>query len=152
MLPVWLTVFFGAIFMAYVAVDTPKKESSIVVLKADVSATNFIAYRRAVQRYLDANPGVTGTIADASLGAYWLPGYIRDAKWTNVVSGGALYVYSTSADTVPNTLEAIKSKSPENPLLGTKAASGRLTSYNGFDTGITLPAGIPNNAIVMMGR
>lgn len=153
MLPVWLAVFFGAIFMAYVAVDAPKKESSMVVLKADVSATNFVAYRRAVLRYLDANPGATGTISDASLATYWLPGYIRDAKWTNLVSGGALYVYSTSTDTAPNTLDAIKSKSPENPLLGTKAAaSGRLTSYNGFDTGITLPASIPNNVIVLMGR
>lgn len=151
MLPVWLAVFFGAIFMAYVAVDTPQRESSIVVLKADVSATNFIAYRRAVQRYLDANPSVAGSIADSSLGAYWLPGYVRDPNWTNMVSG-TLYVYSTAV-AAPNTLDALKNKSPENPLLGTKnPATGRLRSYNGFDTGIALPAGIPDNAIVMIGR
>lgn len=152
MLPVWLAVFFGAIFMAYVAVDTPQRESSMVVLKADVSATNFVAYRRALQRYLAANPGATGTITDGSLGPYWLPGYVRDPKWANAVIGGTLYVYSTSS-AASNTLDALKSKSPENPLLGTKTpATGRLRSYNGFDTGIVLPAGIPNNAIVMIGQ
>lgn len=152
MLPVWLVVFFGAIFMAYTAVDTPKKADAITQITADVSATNFLAYRRAVQGYLVANPGTTGTVADVSLDQYWLTGYVRDTHWTNLVDGGALYVYS-SASPAANTLDAIRAKSPENLLLGTKdATTGRLKSYNGFDTGIVLPAGIPNNVIVMMGR
>lgn len=152
MYPVWIAVFFGAIFMAYVAVDVPKKEAEASTLAADVSATNFLAYRRAVQRYVEANPTATGTIADGSLSSYWLQGYIRDPNWSNLVSGGALYVYSTTAVAV-NTFGALHAKSPENLLLGRKdATTGRLQSYNGFDTGIALPAAIPNNAIVMMGR
>lgn len=152
MLPVWLVVFFGAIFMAYTAADTPKKEAAMTRIAADVSATNFLAYRRAVQGYLAANPGAVGAIADASLGPYWLAGYIRDARWASMVDSGALYVYSSTAP-VSNTLDALHQKSTENLLLGTKdAVTGRLKSYNGFDTGIPLPAGIPNNAIVMMGR
>lgn len=152
MFPIWLTLFFGAVVMMYVAVDAPRKEAEIATISADVDATNFIAYRRAVQRYLQANPAATGKVTDASLSAYWLTGYIRNPKWTNLVAGGALYVYST-APVAPATLHTIWGMSSENRLVGTKnPTGGRLRSFNGFDTGITLPASIPNNAVVIMGR
>lgn len=138
--------------MVYVAIDTPKKAEAVVIAKADVSATNFLSYRSAVRKYLQANPGATGVISDASLAAFWQLGYVRDANWTNLVDGGALYVYST-APVENGTLEAIWNRSSENALVGTKSpVNGNLRSFNGFDTGITLPAGIPNNAVVMMGR
>lgn len=152
MYPIFLTAFFGAMIMLYTAMETPKKAEAVMVVKADVSATNFLAYRTAVQRYLQANPGVTGTIADANLTSFWLPGYVRDPNWSNIVDGDALYVYSTGT-VEPGTLKTIWDRSGENSLAGTKnPANGRLRSFNGFDTGITLPAGIPNNAVVMMGR
>lgn len=152
MLPIWLAVFFGAVFMAYVAVDSPKRQVEATTLAADVSATNFLAYRRAVQKYLQDNPSATGEITDTSLAGYWLQGYIRNTNWTNLVDGSALYIYAQSS-VAPVTLESLWSKSSDSALLGTKnPANGRLRSYNGFDTGITLPASIPNNAVVMIGR
>lgn len=152
MWPVWFAVLFGSIFAAYSAMDIPQRQSQAIQIAADVSATNFIAYRKAVQQYLAANPATTGVIDDSALGPYWKPGYIRNATWTNLVSGNALYVYSNGA-VAANTLDSLHQKSRENVLFGTKnASSGRLISYNGFDTGVNLPGSIPNNAIVMMGR
>lgn len=152
MFPIWLTLFFGAVVMMYTAVETPRKAAEIATISADVDATNFFAYRRAVQRYLQANPAATGTVADTSLAAYWLTGYIRNPNWTNFVDGGALYVYST-ATVAPATLHTMWDVSSENTLVGTKnPTGGRLISFNGFDTGIMLPANIPNNAVVIMGR
>jgi hypothetical protein len=152
MYPIFLVTFFGAIMMYYTAVETPMREAAIAATRSDVSATNFFAYRAAVQRYLQANPSATGTIQDASLATFWLPGYVRDPNWTNLVSGSALYVFSTMA-VDHGTLNAIWNKSSENVLAGTKnPVTGRLLSFNGFDTGVVLPASIPNNAIVMMGR
>jgi len=152
MYPIFLVTFFGAMVMYYTAIDVPAKEAAFVATKSDVVATNFFAYREAVQRYLQANPSATGTIDDTSLAPYWLPGYIRDPRWTNLVSGGTLYVYST-APVDHGTISAIWRKSSGNLLAGTKSiTTGRLISFNGFDTGISLPASITANAIVMMGR
>lgn len=151
MLPVWIGVFFSAVYTAYVAVEVPKKQAEEMAIRADVSATNLLSYRRAVQKYMQAHPGATGTVSDSSLNPYWLRGYIRDPNWRNLVSGGALYVYSTSA-VDKNTLDALWKKSSGNLMIGTKdPASGRLRSYNGFDTGIVLPVSIPSNAVVIMG-
>jgi hypothetical protein len=152
MYPIFLATFFGAVMMYYTAVDTPMREAAIAAARSDVSATNFLAYRTAVQKYLQANPSATGTISDTSLAPFWLPGYVRDLNWTNLVSGSALYVFSTR-EVDHGTLNAIWNKSSENVLAGTKnPVNGRLLSFNGLDTGVVLPANIPNNAVVMMGR
>lgn len=152
MVAIWIALFFGATVMAYTVIDAPKKEAAVMTIAADVDATNFMAYRRAVQAYLQINPSATGTVNDAALAGYWLPGYIRDPNWTNVIDNNSLYVYSTSV-LASGTLEAMWKKSSENLLVGIKnSANGRLRSFNGFDTGIVLPLAIPNNAVVMMGR
>lgn len=152
MYPIFLTVFFGAMAMFYTAVEAPKRAEAMVLVEADVDATNFIAYRRAIQSYLQANPNAAGVVGDTSLGPFWPTGYLRDSNWTNIIDGGALYVYST-APVAPGTLKAIWNRSGESALVGTKNPSnGRLRSFNGFDTGIVLPAVIPGNAVVMMGK
>jgi len=150
MYPLWLAVLFGALYSAYLAIETPKQEERFNQARAEVTATNFVAYRRAIQKYIVANPAATGTISDASLAAYWLPGYIRDANWTNVISGGVLFVYSTAA-TAPTTKNTLFNKSNQSLMVGTKNAAGHLQSSNGVDTGITLPAAIANGAIVIVG-
>lgn len=152
MWPVWFAVVFVSIFAAYSAMDIPQRKSQAIQIAADVSATNLIAYRSAVQKYLSANPAATGIIDDSALAPYWKLGYIRNATWTNLIAGSALYVYSNGVVTA-NTLDSLHQKSRENVLFGTKnAINGRLISYNGFDTGVDLPGSIPNNAIVMIGR
>lgn len=152
MLPVWIAVFFGTALATYMVAEIPERRAADIEITADVSAANFIAYRVAVQKFARANPSFTGTVADASLASYWLPGYKKNFSWNNQISGGALYIYST-AYVPPNTLDRLKKRAPDFLLLGRKSQStGRLVSYSGFDTGITLPATIPANALVMMGR
>lgn len=152
MTPLWIVSVFISLIALYTAFDVPRQTEFNTQITADVSATNFIAYRQAVQRYVQANPGASGTISDASLAPFWLTGYVRDANWTNSISGGAMYVYSTAA--VPTTtLNLISNKSGDSALVGIKnTATGRLQSANGFDTGIVLPGWIPNNALVVMGN
>lgn len=152
MLPVWIGVFFGTALASYMVAEMPERKANEIELIADVSATNFIAYRSAVQKYLQANPTATGTVSDANLVTYWAPGFQKNLPWTNMISGDALYIYSTT-NYPPNTLDRLKKKSPIFQLLGTKNPNtGRLSSYSGFDTGIALPASIPANALIMMGR
>ncbi len=142
---------FGALMSAYVAIENPKREFLLLQIQAEVSATNLMAYRKSVVRYLEVNSTATGTISDASLAAFWLPGYTRDANWTNLISSNTLYVYSTAP--TRGTLEVLSEKSNNSLLMGRKHDSnGRLISARGFDTGINLPAAIPNNAIVILGR
>lgn len=152
MTPLWIVTLFASLFALYLTVQIPKEEKFSTEVAADVSATNFVAYRKAVQKYLEVNPGATGTISDASLTPYWLPGYIRDANWTNVISGGTLFVYSTTT-LKHNTVNSIYNKSMKSSLVGTKdTGTGHLQSPNGFDTGVVLPAAIPNNALVILGK
>lgn len=152
MYPIWIVLLFGALFSAYVAIETPKQDSLLKTAQADVSVTNLIAYRKAVLRYLEANPTTTGTVADASLASHWLPGYIRDANWSNVITGGTLYVYSTTTVT-RSTLDLLYAKSQNSVMIGRKhETNGKLISANGFDTGINLPVAIPSNAIVILGK
>jgi hypothetical protein len=152
MYPIWIVLLFGALFSTYVAIETPKQDNLLKTAQADVSVTNLIAYRKAVLRYLEVNPSTTGTISDASLAAYWLPGYIRDANWTNVISGSTLYIYSTASVT-RSTLDLLYVKSQNSAMIGRKHdTNGKLISANGFDTGVNLPAAIPSNAIVILGK
>lgn len=151
MVPIWIAAVFLALVTYYVGQDIPRKEAVSVAAVADVSATNFLAYRQAVRNYVSANPGATGTIDDASLVPHWLPGYIRRAEWTNLIAGGTLYIYSTTVLS-PGTVGSISQKAAESILVGTKnPTTGRLQTATGNDTGINLPAAIAGGALVMMG-
>ena len=152
MVPIWISAVFLALVTYYVSQDLPRKESAQAAAVANVSATNMLAYRSAVQAYLSANPTAAGTVDDAALAAHWLPGYVRRAEWTNLIASGTVFVYSSS---VPSngTVYALGEKAAQSVLVGTKSTStGRLQSVYGIETGINLPAAIPTGAVVMMGR
>lgn len=151
MTPLWIVGFFTALITLYTSFSIPKQVEQLNAATTDVSATNLMAYRTSVVNYLIANPAATGVVADVTLSAYWLPGYIRDANWTNVITGGALYIYSTAA-VKPETAYAVFKKSGKSALVGTKNAAGHLNSAIGVDTGVVLPAAIPLNAIVIFGE
>lgn len=151
MAPVWIAAVFLALVVFYTGQDIPRKEAVSHAIGANVSATNFLAYRGALRAYLAVNPMASGSIDDAALTAFWLPGYIRNANWSNLVQGGKLYVYSTSIPEI-GTAQQLFSMSNRSALVGTKNAStGRLIAGSGLDTGITLPAAIPDGAVVMLG-
>lgn len=151
MYPLWIAVIFSALLASYSAISIPMEEKARNEAIADTSAVNFLAYRRSVQKYLEANPSATGTISDASLATYWVPGYVRDANWSNQVSGGTLFVYSTAA-VQRSTLDSIYSRSGKSLLVGKKGASGNLISSRGIDTGVVLPGAIAVGSVVLMGK
>lgn|GEM_PF-4338980 len=152
MYPLYIVVFFGSLFAAYSAIQIPKEQIFTMQAAADISACNFMAYRVSVQKYLQSNPSATGTIPDSALSGYWLPGYIRDPNWSNLVSGGSLFVYSTNVPS-QSLVEQVFERSNESFLIGRKnTLTGRLESARGLDTGVLLPASIPNNALVILGK
>lgn len=152
MFPLWVIAVFAALGIYFTSVQIPRQEAAVASITADVSATNFLAYRQAVRNYIRVNPSATGTVTDANLASHWLPGYIRDANWTNTVASNTLFVYSSSP--VPSgTQLRVYQKTGETILVGTKsAATGRLVSQRGVDTGVVLPVAIPNGSFVMVGR
>lgn len=148
MMALWFALVSAMLLAFSLAISIPAQEQQTRTLTADVAATNFYAYRAAVINYCNANPGATGTIADGSL--TFLTGYIRDVRWTNLIQGGTLYVYSTGAQSI-DTVTTLYQKGGASLLIGKKAASGNLISATGIDSGITLPAAIPVGAISIIG-
>lgn len=149
MMSLWIALVGAMLLAVSLAINVPAQEQQARTLTADVAATNFYAYRAAVINYLVANPGATGTIADGSL--TFLPGYIRDARWTNVIQGGTLFVYSTGTESI-DSVTTIYQKGGNSLLIGKKAASGNLVGATGIDSGIALPAAIPAGAITIVGN
>lgn len=115
-------------------------------LKGQVAATNFLSYRQSVVNYVVANPGYAGTVPDASL--TFQTGYIRNASWTNQVTGGVLYVYSTSAP-VSSTFDSLYSMTNHSPMLGVVASS---VSKSPTGISVPVPAAIANGNIVFIGK
>jgi len=150
-MPLVASVFFVAMVSLLGALYVPAQQAQAAHAVADVGATSLLAYRESVINYLNATPGFTGTVPDASLTFTW--GYQRDPRWTNVISGGALYVYETVANS-PNTsmmLDQLYQKTAKSFMVG-RNVSGVLVSANGFSTGVTVPAAVPNGAILIVGK
>jgi hypothetical protein len=149
-------LFLSSLFMALVAMysvhTVPEQEQQMINARASVNATNFMAYRRALVDYVASNPTATGEVDDDELEPFYLPGYTRNTNWRNMVSGATIFVYSTEP-MEKVTQYRIYEMSGNSLLVGHKNAStGRLVSITGMDTGVNVPAAIPNAAFVMMGN
>lgn len=151
MFPIWIALFFGAIFAAYTTAHVPKEMQHIERVKANVQAANFVSYRKAVIQYLAANPGVSGDIPDTAIDIFKEPGFVKNPAWKSYAQGAQLFVYS-NAPVAKTLAHEIFSRSSNNPLVGIKSATGKLVSFKGADTGISLPSVIPGNAIVVAGK
>lgn len=150
-MPVVASIFFVAMVSLLGALYVPVQEAQKINAIADAGATSLLAYRESVINYLNANPGFIGSVPDSSLTPIW--GYVRDTRWTNVVSNGTLYVYEAIARS-PNTSlvqEKLYRKSASSFMVG-RNQSGALVSANGFATGISVPAAVPNGALVFVGK
>ncbi len=151
MVPIWVAAVFFALMVYFTGQAAPRQEAATASIVASVSATNMLAYRNALSRYLGANPGASGVIQDDALESYWLPGYKRNPLWTNLVQGGQLYVYASGSAEV-GTVHRLAEMTRKSFLVGTKSSTtGRLVSSTGLDTGISLPTAIPDGAVVIVG-
>lgn len=152
MIPIWIVVFFGSIFVAYVTMTAPQQKAQLDKAAEQVAAGNFLAYRKAVQMYLVNNPGMmTGTVSKENVLNFAYPGYIYNADFSNVVLNGDLFVFATPASS-KKIGHAIYKKLSNSMHVGIKSNTSKLLSYSGVDTGITLPSSIPVNSFVMIGR
>ena len=145
---IWVAMVGMLLLALSLAVKVPEEIRTRAEMTADVTSVNFDAYRTSVINYMRDNPGASGTTPDGSL--TWLPGYIRDARWTHVIQGGTLFTYSTGA-VGDDVLQSLYAKHQKSFMVGAKGAGGTLVSARGIDTGIVLPAAIPIGAIVIVG-
>lgn len=144
-----LVIAFGVfVTVAGAVVHEQGRTAQVTVLRGDVEAVNFLTYRASVAKFFNANPSTTGTVADASL--TWATGFVRDARWSNLIAAGTLYVYSTGAID-PGTLQMIHKRTGKHIMVGTKNAAGNLVSLGGVTITAVLPAAIPVGAVVYLG-
>ncbi|WP_051050726.1 type IV pilus biogenesis protein PilM [Metapseudomonas furukawaii] len=108
-------------------------------------AGNMLVYRNSVSAYASANPAVTGAISDATLG---LPNwYRRHQSIGNFISGGRSYVFYMAND-LPG-LEGLLYERTQSLATGINSG-GVLLSPSRGNTGITLPAQVPDRAVVLV--
>lgn len=151
-MPAALTFFFVMIMTVYSAMNATQQDVARTNATADVSATNVIAYKASLVKYLNVNTTASGNIVDASL---TMPtGLVRDTNWTNSVVGGTLFVYEATPSTTSNVLENIYAKTDKSIMVG-RSNGTNLINARGFNTGIAIPATtppIPTGSIVMVGK
>lgn len=118
-----------------------------IIASGDMAAvtSNMLTYRNAVARYALNNPLATGVIADTALG---LPAWYRKhGSLGNYVIAGRSYVFYSGGD-MPGLAGAIYAKT-ESAAVGINA-SGVLNTPTRGNTGIALPAQVPNQAVVIL--
>lgn len=143
-----LSLFAFTVVLVKLALVTPDQESMFNNAIASSAASNFLAYRKATSEYTFANPATTGTIPDSSL--TFSTGYVRNTAWTNTVQAGVLYTYS-NRPIAAGTIESIANRSGRTLMVGV-ANAGQMVSLVQPTVTFTLPAAIPNGAVVMIGN
>lgn len=151
-MPQVIALFFLAIVSLTSALYLPAQKAQGEVSIADAGATSMLAYRQGVIDYLNANPSFSGTVPDSSITFPW--GYVRDPRWTNYVQGGGtLYVFEATAHS-PHTdqvLDQLYRKTFKSLSVG-RNTGGQLLGASGLSTGITVPAAVPNGALLIVGK
>lgn len=148
-MPMLFVSMFGFLLAMWSAWQVPVFEARKIEIAADVQANNFLSYQSALKKYHTANPTANGTIADGSL--TFQPGYIRDPNWTNLISGGQLYVYAPAGSMLPAAEHAVFSRSGSSPMVGKKSGTVFVSAALGTTT-MVLPGAIPNGAFIEIGN
>ena len=119
-------------------------------LEADRTETvaivgNMAVYRTYVARYAEANPTVTGQVADNQLG---LPSWFRRVNGvSNYIAAGKAYVYYQGGK--PLAAKLLYEQAGKSVLVGVKR-DGRLYHPISGDTSIPIPANIPEGSVVYL--
>lgn len=150
-MPIAIALLLLSAFAWFGAGELPQLQVRREQALADVAATSLLAYREAVLDHLNAEPGFTGTAPEAALTLPW--GQAADPRWAHVLPpGGTLYVYARAgSSTPPLLLDALQRKTLQSFLVG-RQTGGVLVSAGGWDTGLPVPAAVPEGAVVLAGR
>lgn len=115
-------------------------DSAEVVAQAD----NLLVYRNQVTAYLEANPSFTGAVSDSMLSMpSW---YQKTPGASNYLQAGISYVYLSSP--LPGVIGVLAQRT-ESITVGVSQA-GKLNSPRAVNTGIALPAQVPQGAVVIV--
>lgn len=128
---------------------TTRYHEQIIVAEADTAARNMMVYRNAVSAYLTANPGASGTIADAALSLpTWFAKY---SGITNTISGGVIFTYTATppAGLAPRLMAVTNNTA----TVGIKTGGVLINplSTTNLTIPIAIPPAIPNGALVIAG-
>ncbi|MGP4958411.1 type IV pilus biogenesis protein PilM [Pseudomonas helleri] len=134
-----LLIVAGGIFTQVQHTDEVVSEQATI----DALSRSMLVYRSAAAEYARTNPGFTGAPADASLN---LPSwYTKQSGIATYVVGGISYTYLTGI--VPAGLPSALSERTESTTVGIKR-SGQLFSPKGGSMAISVPAPVPEGAVV----
>lgn len=124
--------------------EKTSKNRDMAVAEVKAVSGSMLLYRNLVASYASANPAQTGSVSDASLS---LPNwYVRNPGFGNYVSPGSSYVFYT--ESLPGLVGEL-AKRTESTNVGINR-NGVLTAPNKVNSGIVLPAQIPNGAVVLV--
>jgi hypothetical protein len=141
----WILCALGAV-AGHAALSGRAEPAPLVAARADDLAQNMALYRSAVATYAAAHAGFNGPVPDAKLA---LPSwYVRLPWWRNQVGDGMVTVYAASA--VPLNFSAELQRLSQNSMLAGEARGGKLHVLAFGDTGIALPAAVPERAPVWL--
>lgn len=146
MWPVVFLSMLATMTTIYVLEVDHDRQQSIMISTNQASVLSLMSYRQAAIGYFNDHPTASGAISDANLAPYFPLGYVNPGDWSNTISSGRLYVY-TSAHVDASLLNE---KFYRSLMVGRKE-SGLLVSLSGQATSIIVPAVVPNNAIVIVG-
>ncbi|PWU32069.1 pilM protein [Pseudomonas sp. RW407] len=118
-------------------------EGTADAASVDMLSRSMLVYRSAAAEYARNNPGFAGVPADATLN---LPSwYSKPTGVTSYLSGGSAYTYFSG--TAPAGLPAALVGLTQGTTVGVKR-SGMLFSPANGNTGVTIPAAVPEGAVV----
>lgn len=145
----WAFTLFSALIVMTSAATAPVEIQRIAQAKAETRADNFLGYRRAVLDFREANPGYNGSATASQLAAYAYWGDTFEAGLGNLISGGRVYVWQ-APPFLPGEAQALSNKLHGSYSVGIKRGGTLWTQRGQFvtNTGITLPASIPEGALV----
>lgn len=141
-----------AIGAAISGVTTAQLSQYTSKIDAETFTGDMLGYRRAIIDFNTANPLFTGTVSSAQMAPYLLWGdSITTVGLNNVITANNLYVWYTGTATTSQASLLLK-KLGGSLLVGYKRSGNLWTIHNQTtDTGIALPATIPDNALVIVG-
>lgn len=140
----WAIFFAIAIFFGAVYTDTQHQMlADNIAGEASAISGSMMVYRNAVSTYAKANPGVTGSVADASLALpTW---YTKMSGVSNYVTGGKGYVYYSNSR--PELAYRLLKDTNNTVLSGIKRSGMLYNPISGTST-IAIPATIPDESVV----
>lgn len=124
--------------------EKTSKNRDMAVAEVKAVSGSMLLYRNLVASYASANPAQTGSVSDTSLS---LPNwYVRNPGFGNYVSPGSSYVFYTGS--LPGLVGEL-AKRTESTNVGINQ-NGVLIAPNKVNSGVVLPAQIPNGAVVLV--